>query len=142
MSHNPEQELEQFLASIPEWMQRLFQKGYGALSEGELYECTSNSDVLPLRAEYESILQQMPARWKEYRKRVKREWETNFLSDLLPKAKPGRKQNVELAQRIWALDAQGKSNREIQEMLNAGGESLSLEAVESYLKKRRMPPAR
>jgi hypothetical protein len=53
------------------------------------------------------------------------------------KGKPGRKQNVELAERIWALDAEGKTNREIQETLNTSGENRSLEAVESYLKKRR-----
>jgi hypothetical protein len=53
------------------------------------------------------------------------------------KGKPGRKPNVKLAERIWALDAEGKTNREIQETLNTDGENLSLEAVESYLKKRR-----
>jgi hypothetical protein len=55
----------------------------------------------------------------------------------IKKGKPGRKPNVKLAERIWALDAEGKTNREIQETLNTGGENLSLEAVESYLKKRR-----
>ena len=55
----------------------------------------------------------------------------------IKKGKPGRKPNVELAERIWALDAEGKTNREIQETLNTSGENLSLEGVESYLKKRR-----
>ena len=55
----------------------------------------------------------------------------------IKKGKPGRKLNVELAERIWALKAEGKTNREIQERLNASGKNLSLEAVESYLKKRR-----
>jgi hypothetical protein len=55
----------------------------------------------------------------------------------IKKGKPGRKPNVELAERIWALDAEGKTNLEIREALNTSGEHRSLEAVESYLKKRR-----
>jgi hypothetical protein len=53
------------------------------------------------------------------------------------KGKRGRKPKLELAERIWALKAEGKKNVEIQKILNASGESLSLEAVESYLKTRR-----
>ena len=55
----------------------------------------------------------------------------------IKKGKPGRKLNVELAERIWALKAEGKTNRVIQETLNTSGENLSLDAVESYLKARR-----
>jgi hypothetical protein len=32
----------------------------------------------------------MPARWKEYRKRVEREVKMHFLSSFVPKGKPGR----------------------------------------------------
>ena len=66
MSYDPEKQLEEFLASIPAWMRRLFQNGYGALSESELSECTFDSRVPPLREKYEAILQRMPARWKKY----------------------------------------------------------------------------
>ncbi|HEY5055652.1 MAG TPA: hypothetical protein VII58_05795 [Acidobacteriaceae bacterium] len=55
----------------------------------------------------------------------------------IKKGKPGRKPNVVLAKRIWALKAEGRTNREIQETLNASGENRSLEAYEAYLKKRR-----
>jgi hypothetical protein len=88
--NDPENQLEDFLASIPEWMRRLFQNGYGALSASELSECTFDSRVQPLKAEYETILQKMPARWKEYRKRVEREVKMHFLSSFVPKGKPGR----------------------------------------------------
>jgi len=44
---------------------------------------------------------------------------------------------VELEQRIWKLDAEGKTNREIQQILSAEGVNRSLEAVEAYLKTRR-----
>jgi len=57
----------------------------------------------------------------------------------IKKGKPGRKPNLELAERIWALDDAGKTNREIQETLKADGLSTSLEAVEAYLKTRRRP---
>ena len=137
MRNDPERQLENFLASIPEWMRRLFQNGYGALSESELSECTFDTRVPPLRAEYEAILQRMPARWKEYRQRVERELVAEFLPLLVSKGKPGRKPNDERAERIWALDAEGKTNQEIRETLRARGENLSLEAIESYLKTRR-----
>ena len=67
MPNDPEKQLEEFLASIPEWMRRLFQNGYGALSDREISDCTFDSRVSPLKAEYEAILQRIPAKWKEYR---------------------------------------------------------------------------
>ena len=87
---SPEEQLGKFLESIPEWMRRLFQNGYGALSASELSECTFDSRVQPLKAEYEAILQKMPAKWKEYRKRIEREVKMHFLSSFVPKGKPGR----------------------------------------------------
>jgi len=56
------------------------------------------------------------------------------------KGKPGPKPNVELARRIWALDAEGKTNRQIHEIVNSEVWNISLEAVESYLKTRRKKP--
>jgi len=57
----------------------------------------------------------------------------------IEEGKPGRKPNVKLAERIWALDEAGKTNREIHETLKSKGLSISLEAVEAYLKTRRRP---
>jgi predicted nucleotide-binding protein (sugar kinase/HSP70/actin superfamily) len=139
VSHNPEKELEEFLASTPAWKQRCLLTGFGSLNHDEIREWSNNLDEdFRLTKEYERILQKIPAKWEVYRKRLQREAQP-MLEYFVPKGKPGRKQNVVLAERIWALDAQGRSNREIQETLNAGGENLSLEAVESYLKKRRRP---
>jgi hypothetical protein len=56
------------------------------------------------------------------------------------KWKPGRKRNEELAETIWKLQAAAMSNRKIQKALEAAGVILSLEGVESYLKKRRRLP--
>jgi hypothetical protein len=92
-----------------------------------------------LRPRFERILQHCgPAKWKRYCDNAKAARSASadpFVR--MPRRKPGRKLNCDLAERIWALDAAGKKNHEIQETLKASGENLSLEAVESYLKKRR-----
>jgi hypothetical protein len=55
----------------------------------------------------------------------------------IKKGRPGRKPNVQLAERIQAWRAAGKTNKQIQDLLRAEGLSLSLEGVESYSKSRR-----
>lgn len=139
MCNEPEKQLENFLASIPEWMRRFFQNGYGALSGSELSECTFNGDVSPRRAEYEAILQRMPARWKAYRKRVERELVANFLPLFVSRGKPGRKRNDKVAERIWSLTDAGNTSRGIQAALKNDGINLTLEGIESYRKTRRRP---
>lgn len=56
------------------------------------------------------------------------------------KGRPGRKPNVELAERIWALHDAPKTSRKIQQILAAEGVNLTLEAIEAYLKTRRRKP--
>lgn len=59
----------------------------------------------------------------------------------IEKRKPGRKRKAELAELIWALaDDEGKTSREIQRILEAKSENLTIEAVESYRKTRRRNP--
>jgi hypothetical protein len=137
--NDPEKQLEELLASIPAWMRRLFQNGYGALSESELAECTFDSGVQPLREKYEAILQGMPARWKEYCRRVDREVVANFSPSFRSRGKPGRKPNDELAERIWSLSDAGNTSREIQAALKNDGINLTVEGIESYRKTRRRP---
>jgi hypothetical protein len=55
----------------------------------------------------------------------------------LAKSRPGRKEESELAERIWKLSADGKSTREIQQQLGREGHALSIEAIEAYRKGRR-----
>jgi hypothetical protein len=55
----------------------------------------------------------------------------------IKKGIPGPKPNVELARRIWTLDAEGKTNKQIHKIVNSEGWNISLEAAESYLKTRR-----
>jgi hypothetical protein len=137
VSQNPEKQLEEFLASKPTWMQRFLQMSFGLLSPDDIREWGNNLDeAIGAKDEYERILQQTPDKWKEYRKRQKQEAQP-LIQSLVPKATPGRKLKSELAEQIWALDAEGKTNQEILQTLRDRGVNLSLEAVESYLKKRR-----
>jgi hypothetical protein len=88
VSKNPDKELEEFLASKPAWMRRYFQNGIGYLNQDELVEMLQNGEIITLTSEYEKILQQMPVKWRDYRRRLKRE---NKIFDLLiPKGKAGR----------------------------------------------------
>jgi Ca2+-binding EF-hand superfamily protein len=132
----PEKQLEEFLASKPEWIRRYFQKGMGSLNQDELVKMLQSGEIITLTSEFERILQQIPDKWKAYRK--KHEWEAKqLLRYLVPKAPPGRKRNDALAERIWAFRDAGKTSKEIREILEAGGESCSQERVESYFKARR-----
>jgi hypothetical protein len=155
-SRSPEKELEEFLAGLPSYLVKVLWYDTSSMSlqekddrrRGRRFSIRRQPDTRffkesELRTQFESILRRIPAEWAKYRKAVKTERE-RFADGRapMPKAAPGRKQNVALAERIWALDAEGKGNREIQAILNAGGENLSLEAVEAYLKKRRRPRAK
>lgn len=137
MTQSPEEELAEFLASKPKWVQTALQEGSSKLTVKEESEWLNNDELRKaLTAQYVELVSRIPAEWKRYRKRLREQLDFNSVFPL-PKAKPGRKKNVKLAERIWALDAEGKSNRQIQEILNANGENLSLEGVQAYLKKRR-----
>jgi hypothetical protein len=58
----------------------------------------------------------------------------------IKKGKPGRKPNVELAKRIWALSDAGNTSRKIQAALRKDGINLTQEGIESYRKTRRRQP--
>lgn len=55
----------------------------------------------------------------------------------LAKPKPGRKEERELAGRIYSLKEQCKTVREIQQILAEERKHLSIEAIAAYLKTRR-----
>jgi hypothetical protein len=88
VSNAPETQIEEFLASKPKWIWRYFQKGIGSLNQDELVEMLQSDEIITLTSEYEKILQQMPIKWREYRKRLKRE--NSVFDSLLPKGNPGR----------------------------------------------------
>lgn len=150
-----EQELQKFLDSLPEWRRKwLFhQDPFSSqwLSEGHVEKLSKDSpeqfkammeqlalwkdnfaDDGPIRERYETLLQENPSRWREYRNKLKRE-----ALSYVPKGKPGRKPERKLAERIWKLHAEGKSVPEMQRIFRAEGKNYSREAIEAYLKTRR-----
>lgn len=135
---NSEQELSDFLGAQPSWLQKALDLDYDSMSPDEK-EAFVGRDVRvcnELQQEYESILQRIPKRWSDYREKHARSL-AQVMRSLMPKGTPGRKLKSKLAERIWKLDAEGRTNREIQQILNSDEGHLSLEAVESYLKTRR-----
>ncbi len=55
----------------------------------------------------------------------------------LAKPKRGRKEERDLATRIWTLKAEGKTVPQIKAIFESEGQYFSIEKVESYLKTRR-----
>ena len=146
MPNDPEKELQEFLASKPEWLQTHLQEGDSKLTFQEKlrldkrkdkYEIDTHERITELTDQYQQILCQIPELWKPYRARIMREYGNTFGPMMLPKGKPGRKKNVKGAERIWTLHDAGKTSSEIQKILEAEGQNYSLNGVESYLKTRR-----
>jgi hypothetical protein len=137
VSHNPEKELEEFLASIPAWMQRCLLTGFGSLNQDEIREWSINLDEdLRLTKEYERILQQIPAKWREYRKRLKVEAQP-LIEILVPKGKAGRPRKTALAQEAVELQQRGMNFPQIAAELNKrhGEDTTTLAAVPKLIKR-------
>ncbi|MGA2569627.1 MAG: hypothetical protein ABSF23_03840 [Terracidiphilus sp.] len=161
VSIHAENELDAFLAGLPAYQRKYLEQGISSLTredthqlnewfrESEIWLSAPNPDEkliagsLPVIAEtYRLLLAQAPLKLKERRKREEREIRgviRSFIEIAVGNIKRGRKPRDELAEQIWALDAEDKTNQEIRETLSASGEHLSLEGVESYLKTRRRP---
>jgi len=146
---SPEQKLQAFLDSLPEWRRKWLrydppfdgiwisqQPPYSERLKAARQEMSAWAenldDDIPIREQYERLLQQIPQSWREYRTKLKRQ----ALSDLT-KAKAGRKRETELAERIWELQGEGKTTPEIQMILRTEGKNYSREAIEAYSKTRR-----
>lgn len=166
MALSPEEELAEFLASLPIYQQKVlwyapnmsqeelldWMHSMGPFSESQIRAIQAKISWQPhsesfeerrLRRQFEEILQRIPSEWKTYRKNAKAEREKQGQMMVpVPRGKSGRKPNDNVAERVWALKAAGKSNRQIQETLRAEGLNLSVPGVESYLKARRLRAVR
>jgi hypothetical protein len=162
VTNHAENELDAFLAGLPPFQRKYLEQGISSLTREDTHQfnewfrkseewlSASNPDEeliagsLPVIAEtYRLFLAQAPVKLKERRKREEREMRGGLRSIIeisIGKVKRGRKSRDELAEQIWALEAEGKTSQEIRETLNTRGEHLSVEAVEAYRKKRRRPP--
>ena len=165
MAQSPEDELAEFMAPLPQWLQKILWHDHSSMTDlekfhfndsinpftaGELQELRTTAGWQPeryphtadeLRPRFEQILRRCNrAEWKRYCDNARAA--RNASADpfvRMPRGKPGRKRNDELAERISALSDADKTSREIQTILQADEVILSVEGVEAYLKKRRRP---
>jgi hypothetical protein len=132
---SPEQEVEEFLASKPTWMEKALQGDFSLMPLG--LEWTSNLDrVFELTPKYERILRQIPAKWKEYRKERKRNY-GSLAQPMVPKGKPGRPSKSALAEEAANLRRSGMNNLQIAAELNKrpGEKKTTSEAIRKLLKR-------
>jgi hypothetical protein len=139
-------ELDAFLASRPPWMQRFFQFGFGSLDQNEILEWTNGlNEVFSSKSEYERILRQIPVKWRDYCKRLKREARQSFQFEaqfLVPKGKAGAPRKDELAQQAGLLQGNGMSLPQIATQLNKTleeGNKTNADALRKLLKRRSHP---
>jgi hypothetical protein len=114
VSKSAENELKEFLASKPAWMQRVLQANFSFSSREEELEWIANQDkVIEQKAEFEQILRRIPAAWQAYRKRLKQQSLPMLrMMGMLPKGLLGRHPDSK-AKEYFALHINDLSYREI-----------------------------
>ena len=107
-----EEQLAEFEVSYPDWLIRIFNMGY-SYSEADSnpdWDSDSGSDFQRWRKsefrdlrvlksaqdEYERILKQIPSKWREYKKKKKR----NVHTILVPPGRPGKPRDDEEAEKL------------------------------------------
>jgi len=125
--------LEAFLSSLPSWRRKVLEGE--PLSDSELAEYAESSGTRELmfgdeaiRLKYESLLQKIPVRWKEYVRRKKQ-----VVSPFVPRGKPGRPPDHQTLERVLELKSQGKSLRQIAITLGERPEQIP-SAIDRYRK--------
>ena len=165
MAQSPEQELAEFIAPLPQSLQKILWHDHSSMTDLEwaewvhskspftadqLQELKATTGWQPqtyprtadeLRPGFEAILRRCDrAEWKRYCDNARAARRADADSHvLMPRGEPGRKPNDELAERIWALTDAGNTSREIQTALKNDGINLSQDGIESYRKTRRRP---
>lgn len=135
MSKSPEKDLAGFLASKPAWMEKALHGDFSSVPLG--LESSNNLDrVSELTPEYERILQQIPAKWKEYRKELKKNYQS-LAQPMVPKGKPGRPRKTALAEEAQNLQRAGMKHPQIANELNKryGKDTATSESVRKLLKR-------
>jgi hypothetical protein len=111
---DPEEELEEFLAAQPSWLRKILQRDL-ALSPDEVRAWLESNwwqDGGDVEREYLRLLCRIPAKWREYRKRLK----AGALIGL-PSRPAGRPRRDSLAHDARLLQQAGKSPAEIAVLL-------------------------
>jgi len=127
---SPEAELQELLAQYPPWV------------EDVLWKSPSPTNLQPyeeLLEKYESILQRIPKRWRDYRK-AKRLYERR---ERQPLGRAGRPRKDFLAEEAKLLKSEGKSYAQVANLLNRrhGDGTTTPEAIRKLLISRKRSEA-
>lgn len=145
MSKNPEKELEEFLDSLTAVRRKEFEQGISSFTQHDLNEhCkfimeTPYTEVLAQDREYRRLVAQIPAKLREYRKRLQKDLDLRPLaSTVLPKIREGRPRRDAVVERAEQLKREGCSNAKAAMRLNQEGMGpITSEQLRGLLKYRR-----
>lgn len=138
---NPEEQLDEFLAAGPRWLQKMFQ--LDSLSAVELSEWYSHfwfwrlSLSWKVQRQFEGLLRQCPERWRKYRKLCKKV----ALSVLVPSVRPGRPRKDALAQEAIELKRHLSYPRVAKKLNQKYGRGTTTEGAVRQLIRSRKPPS-
>jgi hypothetical protein len=112
--NSPEEELEQFLAAQPSWLRKILLLDSSLTTDEQATWIASDwwQEGGKVEEEYLRLLQRVPNRWREHRRKVA----GNALSTL-PSAQSGRPRKDLLAEEAKHLHEAGKSYAEVADIL-------------------------
>ena len=144
MTKTPQQELDEFLASKPSWMQKALRLDHSSFTKEEIAKWINHPDELSLNEqEYRRILRQLPAQWNKYCRRVKNldaklvKFEQEFAE--LPKGLPGAPRTDEIT--LAAIESQRRGLNfaqiatELSKKYRNGNKAFSPEAVRKRIER-------
>lgn len=135
-SKTPEEELDEFLAAQPSWLQKLLQYDLQLTADEDSAGLKANlhEDLWNSREEYERLCQRVPARWRDYCKKRRRTLGPVFS----PSAVPGRPRKDALAEEATHLYQAGKNYQQIATLLDKkyGLEPTSPDAIRKLIASR------
>ena len=115
MSKSPETDLEEFLASLPSYKRKQFERGFSSFTHEEWTQWIEWMTTAPeqfdeLWQEYSRLLQRVPAKLREYRKRMMRENGRSLTEAILRGIPAGRPRSDALAKEAVELKQQHRIN--------------------------------
>jgi hypothetical protein len=123
VSNDSQNDLDTFLAALPVYQRKQFEPGLSSLTQNEMLQwiewlATAPEQAATLQHEYMRLLQRVPVRLREYRKRERRENDRRFTALYLPKIPEGRPRKDTLASEAAQLKKAGLSHAQIALRLN------------------------
>lgn len=130
---SPKEELQELLDHYPPWVEKIF------------WNSPSPTNLRPFKElleKYESILQRIPDRWREYCQ-TKKKYASRYAQRVLGPlpGRGGRPRKDELAEEAKDLKSAGKSYAQISKTINLrhGAGTTNPEAIRALLRSRKNP---